>query len=103
MPINSSKQELGLLATQDKLLMCRREENGDRHLLTHINDNSFIQQALFLCSHDKVVRVVLVVHNVLQVDACDKESRKIIGVVSLKASQISSLPPVSSLRSRKNF
>lgn len=33
--------------------------------ISYINDNSFVQQALLLSSHDKVMCVVLVVHNVL--------------------------------------
>ncbi len=38
----------------------------------YINDDSLVQQALFLGSHDKVMRVVPVVHNVLQIDTCNK-------------------------------
>lgn len=38
----------------------------------YINDNSLVQQALFLGSHYKVMRVVPVVHNVLQIDTCNK-------------------------------
>lgn len=37
----------------------------------YINDDSFIQQALFLGGHDKVMRVVPVVHNVFQVNTCN--------------------------------
>ena len=39
-------------------------------LNTHMNNDSFIQQALLLRSHDKVVSVVLVVYNVLEINAC---------------------------------
>lgn len=38
----------------------------------HVDDDSLVQQALFLGSHDKVMCVVLVVHNVLQINTCDK-------------------------------
>lgn len=41
----------------------------------YINDDSFVQQALFLGSHDKVMRVVPVVHNVLQVNTCAERAR----------------------------
>lgn len=40
----------------------------------YINDDSLVQQALFLGSHDKVVCVVLVVHNVLQINACKDDN-----------------------------
>lgn len=43
---------------------------------THVNNNAFIQQTLLLRSHDKVVCVVLVVHNILQVNPCLKKERK---------------------------
>lgn len=36
----------------------------------YINDDSLVQQALFLGSHDKVMCVVLVINNVLQIDTC---------------------------------
>lgn len=34
----------------------------------HLQDDSFLQQTLFLCRHHKVVRVIFVVNDVLQVD-----------------------------------
>lgn len=40
----------------------------------YINDDAFIQQALFLGSHDKVMSVVPVVHNVLQINTCVETS-----------------------------
>jgi hypothetical protein len=36
---------------------------------THINDDTFVEQALLLGSHDKVVGTVLVVNNVLKIDS----------------------------------
>lgn len=36
---------------------------------THVHDDPFVQQALLLCRHDEIVRVVFVVNNVLQVDS----------------------------------
>lgn len=49
-----------------------------------MEDDSLVQQALFLCSHDKVVCVVPVVHNVLQVDACNDNA----GVIMSKSSKV---------------
>lgn len=40
---------------------------------THIDDHTLIQQALFLCSHDKVVRVVPVIDDVFQINPCTKD------------------------------
>ena len=37
-------------------------------LITHMQNDSFLQQALFFGSHHKVVRVILVVDNVFQVN-----------------------------------
>lgn len=51
----------------------------------YIEDDSLVQQALFLGSHDKVVCVVPVVHNVLQVDACNDDNA---GVIMSKSSKI---------------
>lgn len=39
---------------------------------TYIDDNTLVKQTLFLGSHDKVMCVVPVVHNVLQIDTCKK-------------------------------
>lgn len=44
----------------------------------YIDDDAFIQQALFLGSHDKVVSVVPVVHNVLQINTCAERARKAV-------------------------
>lgn len=35
---------------------------------TYINDDAFVQQALLLGCHDKVVSTVLVVNNVLEIN-----------------------------------
>lgn len=35
----------------------------------YLQNDTFVQQTLFLGSHDKVVRIVFVVDDVLQVDA----------------------------------
>lgn len=43
----------------------------------YIDDDAFIQQALFLGSHDEVMSVVPVVHNVLQVNTCAEKRGKI--------------------------
>lgn len=51
----------------------------------YIEDDSFVQQALFLGSHDKVVCVVPVVHNVLQVDPCNDDNA---GVIMPKSSKV---------------
>lgn len=40
---------------------------------THVYDDPFVQQALLLCRHDKIVRVVFVVNNVLQVNSWEHE------------------------------
>lgn len=42
-------------------------------IFTHIDDHTLVQQAMFLCSHDKVVCVVLVIDNVFQINACTKD------------------------------
>lgn len=44
----------------------------------YINDDTFIQQALFLGSHDKVMSVVSVVHNVLQINTCGERARNVL-------------------------
>lgn len=44
----------------------------------YIDDDSLVQQALFLGSHDKVVCFVLVVHNVLQINACNNDNGGVI-------------------------
>lgn len=36
---------------------------------THMKNDSFLQQTLLLCSHHKVVRVILVVDDVFQVNS----------------------------------
>lgn len=36
---------------------------------THIYDDPFVKQALLLCRHHKIVGVVFVVNNVLQVNS----------------------------------
>lgn len=36
---------------------------------THIYYDSFVQETLFLCGHDEVVRVVFVVNYILQVNS----------------------------------
>lgn len=41
---------------------------------TYMDDNTLVKQTLFLGSHDKVMRVVPVVHDVLQIDTCDKSN-----------------------------
>lgn len=51
-----------------------------RTRFAYVEDDSLVQQALFLSSHDKVVCVVPVVHNVLQVDACSDDN---VGVIML--------------------
>lgn len=51
----------------------------------YVEDDSLVQQTLFLSSHDKVVRVVPVVNNVLQVDACNDDNA---GVSMLKRSKV---------------
>lgn len=51
----------------------------------YIEDDSLVQQALFLGSHDKVVCVVPVVHNVLQVDPCNDDNA---GVIMSKSSKV---------------
>lgn len=38
----------------------------------YMNNDSLVQQALLLCRHDKVMCVVPVIHNVLQIDSCNK-------------------------------
>lgn len=40
---------------------------------THVDDDPLLKETLLLCRHDKVVRVVSVVNNVLQVDAWKHE------------------------------
>lgn len=44
-----------------------------RNVAPHMNDDSLVQKALLFRGHDEVVSVVLVVHDVLQVDACKSE------------------------------
>ena len=39
-------------------------------MYTDLLQHPFLQQALLFSGHDKVVRVILVVHDVLQVNAC---------------------------------
>lgn len=39
-----------------------------RAVITHIQNDSFLQQALFFGSHHKVMRVILVVDDVFQVN-----------------------------------
>lgn len=39
-----------------------------RALITHMQNDSFLQQALFFGSHHKVMCVILVVHNIFQVN-----------------------------------
>lgn len=51
----------------------------------YVEHDSFVQQALFLGGHDKVVCVVPVVHNVLQVDACNDDNA---GVIMSKSSKV---------------
>jgi len=47
--------------------------NSPPERTTHIDDHTLIQQALFLCSHDKVVRVVPVIDDVFQINPCTKD------------------------------
>lgn len=54
--------------------MSSRDVLSTRTRFAYVEDDSLVQQALFLSSHDKVVRVVPVVHNVLQVDACNEDN-----------------------------
>ena len=42
---------------------------------TYVNDDTFVEQALLLGSHDEIVGAVLVVNNVLQINPCrEKEA-----------------------------
>lgn len=62
--------------------MSSRDVLSTQARFAYVEDDSLVQQALFLRSHDKVVRVVPVVHNVLQVDACNDDN---VGVEKFKS------------------
>lgn len=47
-------------------------------LITHIQNDSFLQQALFFGSHHKVVRVILVVDNVFQVNTYKAREKDVL-------------------------
>ena len=53
-----------------------KQKRGRFSWPTHLNDDALCQQTLLLGSHDEVVRLVLVVHDVLQLDA-----RRVIKIV----------------------
>ena len=55
---------------------CQSKKRGRFSWPTHLNDDALCQQTLLLGSHDEVVRLVLVVHDVLQLDA-----RRVIEIV----------------------
>lgn len=40
---------------------------------THMNDDALVEQTLLLSCHDKVVCVVFVVDDVLQIDPCERD------------------------------
>ena len=42
--------------------------------ITYVQYHPFVQQALLLGCHNEIVRVVLVVDDVLQVNACEQEA-----------------------------
>lgn len=66
----------------------RRDEI--RALITHMQNDSFLQQALLFGSHHKVVSVILVVDNVFQVDACKVQE---IDVLSHTNTNVSLIAP----------
>lgn len=63
------------LTSADAASPCVLGETVEKSLSmdTYINDDSFVQQALLLGCHDKVVRRVLVVDNVLEINPCKEK------------------------------
>lgn len=65
--------------------MCTRERHLQtclsHPLITHMQNDSLLQQALFLGSHDKVVRVILVVDNVFQVNSYQINRKRVWGLI----------------------
>lgn len=37
-------------------------------MITHVQNNTLLQQTLLLCSHHKVVRVIFIIDNVFQIN-----------------------------------
>lgn len=74
-PHMGSSRTVSPLTSADSASPCALGETVEKSLSmdTYINDDSFVQQALLLGCHDKVVCTVLVVDNVLEINPCKEK------------------------------